>query len=279
MLIEYEGQRCPDGYKLNPNGRRICACSQRTETYRPERNAFLRFVGVSVRLMKRTDEAAMRFSLNIDGMLSLANDFGLLGVAEDGESVSLWRDAMMEIQKAVEDLAIANWKGPPANLTLEKWIDRWDWDQRRPNAAQHLRDTLNRHLIGAPVGADITDGRFRAVVRPDSLLTCLWAQLLESASGGDTTIRLCPGCSEWKEFGKRRMTCSDKCRVRVNERFQSRAIQLYRERKMKPAKIAETLQREGWRPDVSKDPVEQVKRWIEAPVSETGRVVKRSRRV
>jgi hypothetical protein len=277
MLIQYEGQRCPDGYKLNPDRRRICARSRRTETYRPERNAFLRFAGVSVRLMERTDETAIRFSLNTDGMVSLANDFGLLGVAEDGESVSLWRDAMMEIQKAVEDLAIANLKGSPANLTLEKWIDRSDWDQRRPNADHHLRDTLNRHLIGAPVGADIADGRFRAVIRPDSLLTCLWAQLLESASGGNTTIRECPGCNEWKEFGKRRTTCSDKCRVRVNARFQSRAIKLFRERKMKPAKLAETLRREGWRP--AGDPVEQITRWIKAPVLETGRVLKRSRRV
>ncbi|MGD1027030.1 hypothetical protein [Candidatus Binatus soli] len=261
MLIQYEGQRCPDGYKLTPNRRQICARATATATYRPERNAFLRFTNPYKTTITGTQDEprAMLRSLDTERMLSLANEFGLLGFAADGESVIFWRDAMMEIGEAVGNLAIVNWKGPAAI-----WDEQHDWAERRPAAAQHLRAALNRHLIGAPVGADIAEGRFRTVIRPDSLLTCLWAQLLESASGDGTTIRLCPGCNEWKEFGKRRTTCTNKCRVRVNERFQRRAIQLSRERKMKPAKIAETLRREGWRS--AGDPVEQIMCWIKAPV-------------
>jgi hypothetical protein len=274
MLVQFEGVRCPDGYEARDGW--IVPVSTRTKTYKPPPDAFMRFVNTQVyqRRIEGTQEQprAMRFSTTADGMVEFANSFGLLGFAPDRESVISWRSAMLEMREAIEALR-----------------DEY-WPTVRPNARQELCAKLNRHLTGAPLQYKIVDRRFHPCIEPDSLLTCLWAQLLESVSN-NLTFRRCEGCGEWMEvrqLGKRfdRRTCSNACRVRANDRIKRRAIQLSRERKMTAAKIVKVLRDERWRPASpanhnarARSPVDLVRDWIKAPVLETGKVVKRKRRV
>jgi hypothetical protein len=274
MLVQFEGVRCPDGYDARDGW--IVPASTRTKTYSPQPDAFMRFVNAQVYKQRiegtRDAPGAMRFSLTTDAMVEFANSFGLLGIGVDKESVGSWRDAIVEMREAVEALSDEYW------VTV------------RPNARQELCAKLNRHLTGAPLQYKVVGSNFHPCVQPDSLLTFLWAQLLETVSN-NLTFRRCEGCPKWMEvrqFGKRfdRRTCSNACRVRANDRFKRRAIQLSRERKMTAAKIVKVLRSEGWRPASpanpnarARSPEKLVTDWIKVPVSETGKRAKRKRRV
>jgi hypothetical protein len=274
MLVQFEGVRCPDGYEVRDGW--ICPASSRTESYIPHLDAFMRFVNAQVYQQRiegtQEEPRAMRLSTITDEMVEFANSFGLLGFAPDRESVASWRSAMLEMREAFEALR-----------------DDY-WPTVRPSARQELCAKLNRHLTGAPLQYKVVDGRFHPCIEPDSLLTCLWAKLLESVSN-NLTFRRCEGCQKWMEvrqFGKRfdRRTCSNACRVRANDRIKRRAKQLSRKRGMTASKIVRVLRDEGWRPASpvnhnarARSPVDLVKDWIKAPVLETGKVVKRKRRV
>lgn len=288
-LVQFEGRRCADGYKVR-NGK-IYPVSKRFERYLSDPEAFLRFAQIPVwqkRIEGTRDEPiAMHLRHNTEGKLAFANEHGLLGDSADGESLDYWLDEMNEMREALNTLATANWNGSISGLVeSEDWLVRHNG--REPltpaEARQRLRTALNRHLTGATLQAEIDDERFRSHVRADSLLTSMWAQLLESVST-DHTVRRCEGCSKWMEIRpwggadtKRlnRRTCSNACRVRVSERIKRLARQLYGEG-MPVKEIVEKLRGEGWRPAPSTSPAVLIEAWVR-PVSKTGKAGKRTRR-
>ncbi len=312
-LVRFQMTRCEDGYVLRDG--KIFPASERSETDGLQENAFLRFANVPVYRKRFEGEirphaggvemmgAEIR-SLNAAGMVEFAGEHGLLGDgnAAEGDSLNTWRDAISAMREALDALATANWNGAtlgpmPSARQLENFSDqqerllRHDEPPGEPltpsEAQQQLRAMLNRHLAGAKLQVEIHSGCFSWHIRPDSLLTALWAQLLESLST-DHTIRQCEGCGTWMEiqpWGKdskrfNRRTCSDACRVDNNKKFVRRAEQLASEGKV-AGEIVETLRREGWRPAAQtnpktrrRSPIETVRDWI-GPVSKTGRAAKR----
>jgi hypothetical protein len=279
-LVRFEGTRCPDGYTLRES--RIYPASKRTEHYLADPEAFHRFADAFRRFAKvppwrkwiegtRDDPRRMLLRPNAEAIVAFANEYGALGNSGDGELVDYWRKEINEMRVALDTLATADWDGSTLSLDSDDWLVRHDEPPGEPlsptEARQRLRAALNRKLTGsATLQAEIVGERFRWHIRPESLLAALWAQLLEAVSTGQT-IRRCEGCSKWmvidpwgKESGARRnrRTCSDLCRVTVNNRFRHHALELKGKKPLK--EIGEKLKADGWRP--SGDPVAQIREWF-----------------
>ncbi len=284
-LVRFEGVRCPDGYRLVEG--RIYPASKRTERYLADQKAFLRFADAILRFAAippwrtwiqgtRDNPVQMISRPNNEAIVAFANEYGTLGSGkmDDGESLDYWRKEINEMRVALDTLATADWDGSTSTMSLDSddWLVRHDAPPGEPlsptEARQRLRAALNRKMTGAAsLEAEIVGARFRWHVRPDSLLAALWAQLLEAVST-DHTVRRCEGCSEWMEINpssknrsdsrRNKRTCSDLCRVTVNNRFRHHALELKGKKSVK--EIAEELKANGWRP--SGDAVEQIKEWL-----------------
>jgi hypothetical protein len=241
--------------------------SRDTVPYKLEANAYRRFADLTLtreilidRFGKRPldwdDVAALVRKPDDTAILAFANSHGLLGIDTAGEPVAVWRKAVGEMVTTLD--ALEHNAVEAADVISGK-------DSAR-RLRDKLRDTVNRHLIGAALQVAGDPPDFHKQIVPRDLLTALWAQLVESLTTGHI-LRACVACGTWMEvtpegtghrFNQR--VCSVPCRMTVYNRIKRAAVAMRSEGQSLKV-IARRLKTEhGWQP--ADKPEQQIKKWI-----------------
>jgi hypothetical protein len=283
-IIQFEWTRHPDGCVVEEGG--VVRANGDGDVYTPPSDLYLTFTKVEP---------------TRDGIITFASRYGML--SDKPDSIQEWKRATGEMNVALALLSIVEQADEPRGLPWQEgaWpiemAEEWTAYQKfafqksfalfeepkervlyqikhqRSHARDYVKRLMARNLLLAPlqpVSAPDNPFTLQSRIVPRTLRAFMWASLLISVEGHRYVQ--CAMCGSWMLVSREgvhalKRTCSGRCRIKAH-RLRHKALALRKKRKTTDA-IAKQL-------GVTRAQVED---WLKVPVSETGKVVKRSRRV